>query len=106
MQRMGATQTTQQEFIQRQPAELRERLRQVEADYEHAENEHHIADMQTAIQPLTDELEQPRRELRTAQGRTRKLERALSRAARDAAAAKGRRDAQQLRLEAFPDRLK
>ena len=110
------TQTTRQEVIQRQRAELRERLREGEADYEHAEqdrlaaeseldaNEHHIADMQTAIQRLTDELEQARHELRTAQGRTRKLERALTRAARDAAAAKRRRDAQQQRLEAFPDR--
>lgn len=44
-------------------------------------NEHHIADMQTAIERLTDELEQACRELRQAQSRTRKLERALTRAA-------------------------
>jgi septal ring factor EnvC (AmiA/AmiB activator) len=57
--------------------------------------------MQTAIERLTDELEQARRELRAAQSRTSKLERALTRAARDAAATRRRRDAQQQRLEAF-----
>jgi hypothetical protein len=110
-----SVQTAQQDLIRRQRAELRDRLRQVEANYNEAEqdrraaeseldaNEHHIADMQTAIQRLTDELEQARRELRTAQGRTRKLERALTHAARDAAAAKRRRVAQQQRLEAFRD---
>ncbi|MEV4262460.1 hypothetical protein [Kribbella sp. NPDC049584] len=103
----------QQELMRRQRAELQERLREIEADYEAAENErataeseldaneHHIADMQTAIQRLTDELEQARRELRQAQSRTHKLERALTRAARSAAAARRRRDAQHQRLEAF-----
>ncbi|WP_350280480.1 hypothetical protein [Kribbella sp. HUAS MG21] len=104
---------TQDEQLRRQRAELQERLREVEADYEAAENEraaaeseldaneHHIADMQTAIERLTDELEHARRELRHAQSRTRKLERALTRAARLAAASRRRRDAQQQRLEAF-----
>lgn len=103
----------QDELLRRQRAELQERLREVEADYEAAENErvaaeseldaneHHIADMQTAIERLTDELEQARRELRQAQSRTRKLERALTHAARFAAAARRRRDAQHQRLEAF-----
>jgi hypothetical protein len=109
----AARQTAQQDLHRRQRAELQDRLRQVETDYQEAEqarraaeseldaNEHHIADMQTAIQRLTDELEQARRELRTAQSRTHRLERALIRAARDAAAAKRRRDAQQQRLDAF-----
>ncbi|MER7245618.1 hypothetical protein [Kribbella sp. NPDC000426] len=58
----------QQELLRRQRAELQERLQEVEADYEAAENEraaaeceldaneHHIADMQTAIGRLTDEM--------------------------------------------------
>jgi hypothetical protein len=104
---------TQDELLRRQRAELQERLREVEADYEAAEhervaaeseldaNEHHIADMQTAIGRLTDELEQAGRELRQAQSHTRKLERALTRATRFAAAARRRRDAQHQRLEAF-----
>ncbi|MFI7059381.1 hypothetical protein ACIBL3_00180 [Kribbella sp. NPDC050124] len=104
---------TQDELLRRQHAELQERLREVEADYEAAENErtaaeseldaneHHIADMQTAIERLANELEQARRELRQAQSRTRKLERELTRAARGAAAARRRRDAQQQRIEAF-----
>lgn len=111
----AARKTTQQELYRPQRAELSDRLRQVEADYQEAEqarvaaeseldaNEHHVVDMQTAIQRLTDELEQARRELRTAQSRTRRLDRALTRAARDAAAAKRRRDAQQQRLEGFND---
>ncbi|MGY4772890.1 hypothetical protein ACXC9Q_38800 (plasmid) [Kribbella sp. CWNU-51] len=105
--------TTQQELLRRQRAELQDSLRQVEADYAEAEetrraseseldaNEHHIADMQMTIERLTGELEQTRRELRQAQGRTRKLERAPTHAARAAAAATRRRDAQQQRLEAF-----
>jgi hypothetical protein len=105
--------TPRDELPRRQRAELRERLRQVEGEYEAAEkerleaeseldaNEHHIADMQTAIERLTDELARARRELRQAQSRTRKLERALTRAARSSAAARRQRDAQQQRLEAF-----
>lgn len=104
---------THEDLLRRQRAELDERLRQVEADYQEAErdrleaeseldaNEHHIADMQTANERLTDELEQARRELRQAQSRTRKLERALTRAARLAAAARRRLDAQNQRLKAF-----
>lgn len=57
--------------------------------------------MQTAIGRLTDEVERARRELRQAQSRTRKLERALTRAARAAAAVGRRRDAQHQRLEAL-----
>lgn len=106
-------QQTEDELLDRRRAELRERLREVDADYESAEkeraeaesqldaNEHHIADIQTAIERLTDEVEQSRRELRHAQSRTRKLERALNRAARLAAATRRRRDAQQQRLKAF-----
>lgn len=104
---------TQEELRSRQRAELEERLRQVQFDYEEAErdrleaeseldaNEHHIADMQTAIERFTDELERARRELRQAQSRTRKLERALTRAARLAAVARRRRDAQEQRLSAL-----
>jgi hypothetical protein len=104
---------TRDELLRRQRTELQDRLREVEVDYEAAEkarssaeseldaNEHHIADLQTAIERLTDELEEARRELRQAQSRTRKLERALTQAARLAAAARRRRDAQQQRLEAF-----
>lgn len=64
----------------------------VAADSELDANEHHIADMQTAIERLTDELEQARRELRRAQSRTRKLNRALTRATRVAGAAQRRRE--------------
>ncbi|WP_132210315.1 hypothetical protein [Kribbella steppae] len=99
--------------IQRQRAELQDRLREVEAEYVEAENqrqtaeaeldanEHHIADMHTAIERLINELDQARRELRTAQSQTRKLERALSRAERTAAVARRRRDTQEERLAAF-----
>lgn len=109
----AADKTAQKQLQRRRRTELQQRLREVEAEYEAAEkerlaaeseldaNEHHIADMQTAIQRLSDELEQARRELRTAQARTRKLERGLTIAARTAASAKRRLDAQQQRLEAF-----
>ena len=105
--------TLQKQAIQRQRAELQDRLREVEAEYVEAENqrqtaeaeldanEHHIADMHTAIERLTNELEQARRELRTAQSQTRKLERALTRAERTAAVARRRRDTQEERLAAF-----
>ncbi|MEJ1105730.1 MULTISPECIES: hypothetical protein [unclassified Kribbella] len=105
----------QKRAIQRQRAELQERLREVEAEYVEAEkerqsaeaeldaNEHHIADMHTAIERLTNELEQARRELRTAQSQTRKLERAVTRAERTAAIARRRRDTQQQHLAAFSE---
>lgn len=60
---------------------LQQRLREVEVEYEAAErerlaveseldaNEHHIADLQPAIERLTDVLEQARREMHTAQAR-------------------------------------
>jgi hypothetical protein len=101
--------------LQRQRAELQDRLREVEAEYAESENlrqaaeseldanEHHIADMQTAIERLTDELDQARRELRNAQSQTKKLERALTRAERNAAIAGRLRDAQQERLAAFTE---
>ncbi|TCC35083.1 hypothetical protein [Kribbella sindirgiensis] len=104
-----------EELRRRQRAEVQERLQHIEADYEVAEkerldaeseldaNEHHIADMRTAIERLSDELERARRELRQAQSRTRQLERALTRAGRNAAAARRRLDAQQQRLEALSD---
>src|SRR6266498_2196204 len=94
-----ARKITQQQ-VQRQREELQARLRKVEADYDAAEkdrlaaeseldaNEHHIADMQTAIERLGDELERARRELRQAQSRTRKLERALTRAGRPGGASR------------------
>jgi flagellar biosynthesis chaperone FliJ len=100
----------QKRAIQRQRSELEDRLREVEAEYVEAENlhqtaeseldanEHHIADMQTAIERLTNELDQARRELRKAQSQTRKLEKALTRAERNAASARRRRDAQRERL--------
>jgi hypothetical protein len=103
----------QRRAIQRQRAELEVRLREVEAEHIEAENlrrvaeseldanEHHIADMQTAIERLTNELDQARRELRKAQSQTRKLEKALTRAERNAAIATRRRDAQRARLAAF-----
>ena len=108
-----AAKTPQDELTRRKLAELHERMRQVEADYDAAEkerlqaeseldaNEHHVADMQTAIERLTDEIERARRELRQAQSRAQKLERALTRAARTAGAARRRRDAQWQRIEAF-----
>jgi hypothetical protein len=101
------------QLLRRRRAELAQRLREAQAEYVAAENErlaaesemdanaHHITDMQTAIERLTDELERARRELRTAQGRTRKLEKALTIAARTAAGAKRRLDAQQQWLDAF-----
>jgi hypothetical protein len=105
----------QKQAIQRQRVELQDRQREVEAEYVEAENqrhsaeaeldanEHHIADMHTAIERLTNELDQARSELRTAQTQTRKLERALTRAERTAAIAKRRRDTHQQHLTAFDE---
>jgi chromosome segregation ATPase len=64
-------------------------------------NEHHIADMGTAIERLNDELERVRRELKDAQAQTGRLERAVTRATRAAAAAARRSDASQQRLASF-----
>jgi septal ring factor EnvC (AmiA/AmiB activator) len=64
-------------------------------------NEHHIADMRTAIERLNDELERVRRELKEAQAQTGRLERAVTRATRAAAVAARRRDATQQRLASF-----
>ncbi|MFG1817802.1 hypothetical protein ACGFIF_28860 [Kribbella sp. NPDC049174] len=111
--RAAPREDVQKRAMERQRAELEDRLREVEAEYGEAENqrqaaeadldanEHHIADMHTAIERLTSELEQARHELRTAQSQTRKLERSLTRAERDAAIARRRRDTQQERLKAF-----
>jgi hypothetical protein len=64
-------------------------------------NEHHIADMRTAIERLNDELERVRRELKEAQAQTGRLERAMTRATRAVAVAARRRDATQQRLASF-----
>jgi hypothetical protein len=110
-----ASSRAQERAIQRQRAELQDRLREVEAEYAESEsrrqvaeseldaNEHHISDMKTAIERLTDELDQARRELRNAQSQTRKLERALTRAERNAAIASRRLDSQRERLTAFTE---
>jgi hypothetical protein len=101
-----------------QALELRRRQLQGEvaeavAEYDEAEaerakvesvldaNEHHIADMRTAIERLNDELERVRRELKDAQAQTRRLERAVTRATRAAAVAARRRDASRQRLASF-----
>jgi chromosome segregation ATPase len=108
-----ADKAAEKQLLRRRRAELQQHLREAAAEYEAAENErlaaeseldaneHHVADMRTAIERLTAELEQARRELRTAQGRTRKLENALTIAARTAANARRHLDAQQQRLQAF-----
>ncbi|TDD19974.1 hypothetical protein E1218_23090 [Kribbella turkmenica] len=109
----AAREDVRKRALERQRAELQDRLQEIETEYVEAENrrrtaeaeldanEHHIADMQTAVERLLNELDQARRELGTAQSQTRKLERALTRAERSAAAARRRRDAQQERLTAF-----
>lgn len=71
----------------------------VTAESELDANEHHIADMQTAVERLSEELEQARKELKRAQAQTRKLERALTRATRIAHVAERRRAAASQRLE-------
>jgi hypothetical protein len=62
--------------------------------------------MQIAIERLTDELEQARRELRIAQSWTRKLERALNRAVRYAVAAKRRRDGSSSASKPYSEQLR
>jgi hypothetical protein len=99
--------------LQLRHQQLQDQVAEAVAEYDEAEaerakmeseldaNEHHIADMRTAIERLNDELERVRRELKDAQGQTGRLERALTRATRAAAAAARRRDASQQRLASF-----
>jgi hypothetical protein len=68
-----ADKAAKKQLLRKRRAELQQHLREAEAEYESAENErlaaeseldaneHHIADMQTAIERLADELEQARR---------------------------------------------
>jgi ubiquinone biosynthesis protein UbiJ len=99
--------------LQLRHQQLQDQVAEAVAEYDEAEaerakmeseldaNEHHIADMRTAIERLNDELERVRRELKDAQGQSGRLERALTRATRAAAAAARRRDASQQRLASF-----
>jgi hypothetical protein len=92
--------------LQDQVAEARAEYDEAEAERAKVEseldaNEHHIADMRTAIERLNDELVRVRRELKDAQSQTGRLERALTRATRAAAVAERRRDASQERLSSF-----
>ncbi|MEV6418058.1 hypothetical protein [Kribbella sp. NPDC051718] len=102
-----------EQAVQRRRAELQARADKVETDYRDAEqkraeaesavdaNQHHIADLQTTIDRLTDELEQTWRQLQSAQRDTSRLERTLTQATHTATAAQRRRDAQQQRLASF-----
>jgi hypothetical protein len=95
--------------------ELRTRAQQAEREYAAAEterahaqaeldaHEHHLADLQTTIERLTEELEHARQQLRDANRRTRALQVELNRTTRNATAAQQRRDATQQRLANFGD---
>ena len=99
--------------LQLRRQQLQDQVAEAVAEYDEAEaerakveseldaNEHHLADMRTAIERLHDELERVRRELKDAQAQTGRLERALTRATRTAAVAARRRDATQQRLASF-----
>lgn len=99
--------------VQRRREELEARAAEVEAEYREAEqeraeaesvldaNQHNMTDLQATIERLTEELDHARQQLKTAQRDTARLERALDRATRTAAAAQRRRDAQQQRLANF-----
>jgi hypothetical protein len=96
--------------LERRRTELRARAEEAEADYTEAEaeraeaeglldaNQHQVTDLLATIERLTEELEQARQQVRAAQRQTSRLERGLDRAARTAAIAQRRRDAQQQRL--------
>jgi ubiquinone biosynthesis protein UbiJ len=96
--------------LQLRRQQLHDQVAEAVAEYDEAEaerakvelvldaNEHHIADMRTAIERLNDELERVRRELKDAQAQTGRLERAVAQANRAAAVAARRRDASQQRL--------
>jgi chromosome segregation ATPase len=76
---------------------------EAEADRAKAEseldaNEHHVADMRTAIERLNDELERVRHELKQAQGQMPGLERRLKIATRAAEKAARRRDSRRQHL--------
>ncbi|GAA1619701.1 hypothetical protein GCM10009789_86770 [Kribbella sancticallisti] len=99
--------------LERRRAELRARADEVEAEYLEAEaeraeaesvldaNQHLVADLQATMERLSEELDQARQRLKVAHRETGRLERALDRATRTAAAARRRRDAQQQRLANF-----
>lgn len=99
--------------LERRRAELRARAEQAQAEYDEVEadrvtaeslldaNQHQVADLIATIDRLTQELDQARQQLRTAQRQTARLERAHDRAARIATVAKRRRDTNQQRLATF-----
>jgi hypothetical protein len=105
----------EQRALARRREELQGRVEEAEAEFAGLEaeraqaeaeldaNEHHTEDMRLAIERLTEELEKARRELRTAQGQTGRLERALTRASRSAAVAASRCDAARQRLANLND---
>ncbi len=105
-----AEQSAADRALQRRRAELQARADQVEAEYREAEekraaaeslldaNQHHVQDLQTTVERLTEELHQAHQRLTTAQRETARLERALDRATRTTAVALRRRDAQRQRL--------
>jgi hypothetical protein len=90
--------------------ELRTRAEHAEREYAEAEteraqaqaaldaHEHHLADLEVAIERLTEELEHARQQLRDANHRTRALQVELNRTTRNATVAQQRRDANQQRL--------
>lgn len=90
--------------------ELRTRAEQAEREYAAAEteraqaqadldaHEHHLADLDTTIQRLTEQLDEARQQLRDARHRTRALEVELKRTTRNTTVAQQRRDATQQRL--------
>ncbi|WP_432887956.1 hypothetical protein ACQPYH_06370 [Kribbella sp. CA-245084] len=90
--------------------ELRGRAQHAEREYADAEteraqaqadldaHEHHLADLETTIEQLIEQLDQARQQLRAAHRRTRALQVELNRTTRNATAAQQRRDASQHRL--------
>jgi hypothetical protein len=96
--------------LERRRTELHTRAAQAEVEYTEAEaeraeaeslldaNQHQVTDLLATIERLNDELEHARQQLRAVQRQTSRLERGLDRAARTAAIAQRRRDAEQRRL--------
>ncbi|WP_432947454.1 hypothetical protein ACQPXM_10960 [Kribbella sp. CA-253562] len=99
--------------LQQRQAELAARVEQAAAEYAEAEaerveaeavldaNQHHLADLETTIERLTDELEQTRDRLKAVRRETARLQRTLDRATRNAAAAQRRRDGAAEQLARF-----
>jgi len=97
----------------RRRQELQDRLDELVAEADAAEteraeaesaldaNEHHLSDLETTIERLTEELAHARDQLKKVRSNTTRLERALTRTTQVAAVAARRRDAARGRLDTF-----